>query len=486
MNQRTRIFLPIILALVIVFSCVGGWLWYDNNVDRSGWVDIDGVRIYRDFHANPVSGWLELADGTYHFREDGTPYTGWADIDGTTYYFSDTGIMTTGWLELEGKQHYFGGNGALVEGWLWLEEGRYYLTDGAVVTGWQKIGRDQYYFDGNGIMADGLTVLEDKTYFFSDGVMHTGPLELENEQFFFGEDGAMHTGWLETEEGKAYFRSDGTQAFGWEEIDGERCYFDGKGILCLDKWVQEGEYRYYIFGDGTLATGPTVIDGKTHYFTPKGIEVILVNALNPLPEGLDQTFVNVVEKHKVDSRCYDALVAMLEEFEETVGIEYTFNSAYRDTEEQTAILEYRTLEHMRDYGLTFREAREKALSTVAIPGTSEHQLGLSVDLVGYSINQWLAEHCWDYGFILRYPENKQHITGITNEPWHFRYVGTEVSLDMKDTGLCLEEYLGAEPVTPEAVRAFHGDKWYREEFFTVDDEIIANYIGTDEETPSDD
>ena len=56
---------------------------------------------------------------------------------------------------------------------------------------------------------------------------------------------------------------------------------------------------------------------------------------------------------------------------------------------------------------------------------------------------WLAEHCWEYGFILRYTEEKAEITGITNEPWHFRYVGREISMDMKDSGLCLEEYLGA-------------------------------------------
>ena len=83
------------------------------------------------------------------------------------------------------------------------------------------------------------------------------------------------------------------------------------------------------------------------------------------------------------------------------------------------------------------------MKTVALPGTSEHQLGLSADLTGKEANEWLAEHCWEYGFILRYPEGKKDITGIINEPWHFRYVGTRVSLDMKDTGLCLEEYLGA-------------------------------------------
>ena len=70
-------------------------------------------------------------------------------------------------------------------------------------------------------------------------------------------------------------------------------------------------------------------------------------------------------------------------------------------------------------------------------------MGLAVDISGEAANIWLAEHCWEYGFILRYTEEKASITGITNEPWHFRYVGREISMDMKDSGLCLEEYLGA-------------------------------------------
>ena len=101
---------------------------------------------------------------------------------------------------------------------------------------------------------------------------------------------------------------------------------------------------------------------------------------------------------------------------------------------------------MADFDLDYKAARAKALQTVAYPGTSEHHLGLAVDLLGDEAIAWLTEHCWEYGFIVRYRGEKAHITGIVNEPWHFRYVGTEVSLDMKDSGLCLEEYLGAVPM----------------------------------------
>ena len=55
--------------------------------------------------------------------------------------------------------------------------------------------------------------------------------------------------------------------------------------------------------------------------------------------------------------------------------------------------------------------------------------------------KWLMEHCWEYGFILRYPTDKSEITGIGYEPWHYRYVGREAALAMRDSGLCLEEYV---------------------------------------------
>lgn len=92
---------------------------------------------------------------------------------------------------------------------------------------------------------------------------------------------------------------------------------------------------------------------------------------------------------------------------------------------------------------------------MAVPGTSEHQTGLAVDLVASSYQvldrkqeqtaeqKWLMEHCWEYGFILRYPSDKSAVTGIGYEPWHYRYVGRETSKAIQDSGLCLEEYLTA-------------------------------------------
>ena len=104
-------------------------------------------------------------------------------------------------------------------------------------------------------------------------------------------------------------------------------------------------------------------------------------------------------------------------------------------------------------GYSEADATVEAGKSVAVPGTSEHQLGLAVDIVDINnqhldesqestaVQKWLMEHCWEYGFILRYPNDKSEITGIIYEPWHYRYVGHEDAEQIHSLGVCLEEYL---------------------------------------------
>ena len=107
-------------------------------------------------------------------------------------------------------------------------------------------------------------------------------------------------------------------------------------------------------------------------------------------------------------------------------------------------------------GASESEARELAEEWVAVPGTSEHQLGLAVDInadgihsTGQEVYDWLLEHADAYGFIKRYPEEKTEITGISNEPWHYRYVGEEAAQEMKAKNQCLEEYLESRKTSSE-------------------------------------
>ena len=127
-------------------------------------------------------------------------------------------------------------------------------------------------------------------------------------------------------------------------------------------------------------------------------------------------------------------------------------SAYRTHADQI-YLHNNKIQRLINEGYSEAEARELAGTVVAVPGTSEHELGLAFDLVDDSyrnldeaqentaVQKWLMENSWKYGFILRYPNDKSEITGIIYEPWHYRYVGKEVSKELHESGLTLEEYL---------------------------------------------
>jgi len=119
----------------------------------------------------------------------------------------------------------------------------------------------------------------------------------------------------------------------------------------------------------------------------------------------------------------------------------------RTADQQQKLLRDKINAHISD-GYSKSEAETLAQTWVAVPRTSEHQLGLAVDInaeKGKSTNeevyQWLIKNSYKYGFILRYPANKIEITGTNYEPWHYRYVGKEAAKEMYAQGVCLEEYI---------------------------------------------
>ena len=124
------------------------------------------------------------------------------------------------------------------------------------------------------------------------------------------------------------------------------------------------------------------------------------------------------------------------------------NSGYRTHQLQQSLMDREIADYISQ-GYSEEEAKEIAEQWVAPPGTSEHQIGLAVDISmedtsdknASDVWQWLRENSYKYGFILRYPEDKTDITGIGYEPWHYRYVGKEIAEDIYRQGICLEEYL---------------------------------------------
>ena len=188
--------------------------------------------------------------------------------------------------------------------------------------------------------------------------------------------------------------------------------------------------------------GPFAPGAAQAKYSPSSWSLIVVNRWNRIPDDYPAPkLTRLSNGESVDSRIYPDLQRMFDDMR-AAGLHPEVTSAYRTEAVQRQLLDEKIFLYQNE-GASKEEARRQASQWVAEPGTSEHELGLAVDIVGEEANAWLGEHCWEYGFILRYTEEKAEITGITNEPWHFRYVGREISMDMKDSGLCLEEYLGA-------------------------------------------
>lgn len=173
--------------------------------------------------------------------------------------------------------------------------------------------------------------------------------------------------------------------------------------------------------------------------------LIVVNVDNPVPAGYDVITEKYDGTMDVDSRIMDPLSDMIRSARAD-GISLWISSGYRSNQLQRQLYEDETASYVEE-GYPRANAESMAATAVAVPGTSEHETGLSVDLNQVSDDfkyteayRWLNENAEDYGFVQRYPEDKQEITGIITEPWHYRYVGQAAAKTMNTQGLCLEEY----------------------------------------------
>lgn len=182
--------------------------------------------------------------------------------------------------------------------------------------------------------------------------------------------------------------------------------------------------------------------------------MLLVNPWNGLTrEQLDDEsrLVYAENGEYVDERIYDQLMALIDAASD-YGLYVT--SGYRSYDTQEYLYNNKVDRVMAE-GYSYEESLDIAATVVARPGTSEHHTGLAVDFLHnecWELEEywedseafdWMMEHCADYGFILRYPKDSQHITGVIYEPWHYRYVGVEAAQAIMSQGITLEEYLGA-------------------------------------------
>lgn len=180
-------------------------------------------------------------------------------------------------------------------------------------------------------------------------------------------------------------------------------------------------------------------------------KLILVNKWNVIPDNFEVMLTTLRNGQAVDERCYPDLQEMMDACR-AEGLSPIICSSYRSQERQQELFDSEVQECLAR-GYSQEKAEKEAGKYLATPGTSEHELGLAVDIVDITyqildslqekteVQQWLMKNSWKYGFILRYPSNKSDITGISYEPWHYRYVGKEAAAVIYKQNICLEEYL---------------------------------------------
>ena len=379
----------------------------------------------------PEDGWLE-ENGKIQYILNGKAVTGWQDIEGFRYYFGEDGTLCTLWQTVDGNTYYLGTDGKLVTGWLELDGSLYYLDDNGVrLTGWQTFGGRQHYLGPDGKLATGIVKVSGTAYLFDD-------------------QGLISQGWVQIGEKYYYGDEDGHPVYGWNEIDGKQYYFDDNGAAATG-WLELDGFTHYFYTDGAPAQGELTIDGKTYYFASNGQLLHFVNPWHALPEDYAVELVSINETHQIAAIAYRDYLDMISDCE-AAGFTPAVCSAYRTQEYQEKLYQNR-IDRYKWAGYSEEKAIELAGRSVAVPGTSEHQLGLALDIVDDNnwrldesqaempTQKWLMENSWRYGWILRYPNEKSEITGIIYEPWHYRYVGKTVAKEIYELDVCLEEYL---------------------------------------------
>lgn len=195
-------------------------------------------------------------------------------------------------------------------------------------------------------------------------------------------------------------------------------------------------------------------DYENYKFDKNDWRLLLINKQHPVPDGYQVELGNINTMKGVmqcDARIIDDLLSMLQAAKED-GIHLQICSPYRDYAYQEMLFD-RKINRYMGAGYSYMEAYMLGSQRVTVPGASEHQLGLALDIVcntytkldsGFGdtdAGKWLYEHSREFGFILRYPKDKEYITGIDFEPWHFRYVGVEAATLIMDEGITLEEFV---------------------------------------------
>ena len=230
-----------------------------------------------------------------------------------------------------------------------------------------------------------------------------------------------------------------------EQLEDDYAADNKEDAASLDDLIEKSKETAGI----SLQSGTVQIDNAV--FDKNDWKLLLINKQHTIPEDYEFTLGIIKGSMRCDERIIEPLTQMFAAAKND-GVNLVVRSPYRDMKRQEYLFE-RKVKGFQAAGMSYMDAYKKASVTVTVPGASEHQVGLAVDITsdvysgletGFADTEggkWLATHSWEYGFILRYPLGKESVTGIQFEPWHFRYVGVEAAEVITKQNITLEEFV---------------------------------------------
>ena len=195
-----------------------------------------------------------------------------------------------------------------------------------------------------------------------------------------------------------------------------------------------------------------VLVNAEHPLTAADIPGDLIDVANTRKDGRAVQQMRYTAEKALEALYLEAQAEGMMSAQTPSGYVLSVTSAYRDYTTQAYLFSSYTQQEMAANASLTKEQAEKIVETYSCrPGTSEHQTGLCCDMhtlsaadISFAKEEqavWLSDNAWKFGFILRFPKDKTDVTGISYEPWHFRYVGRENAYRIHELGLCLEEYI---------------------------------------------
>ena len=222
-------------------------------------------------------------------------------------------------------------------------------------------------------------------------------------------------------------------------------------MASLDDLINSRVEEHIEPSPGASVTASKDSEAEPVTFDKSEWNLLLVNKEHPIPADYTFTLGVIKGSMKCDERILGPLTDMFTGANED-GINLVVCSPYRDLSRQEYLFD-RKMKAYINSGYSYIDAYKASSAVVTVPGASEHQIGLSLDIICDTYSQlndgfgetaagkWLVDNSYKYGFILRYPKDKEEITGIIYEPWHFRYVGIPAATIIHENNLTLEEFV---------------------------------------------